>query len=57
MSCILDAVCPKCGELYPSKEYDILECPKCGIEGSEFCCNSGGKNCLCNDCDEQEAYE
>jgi exosome complex RNA-binding protein Csl4 len=57
MSTLLDAICPKCGQMYPSKEYDILECPKCGAEGSEFCCNCAGEGCLCNDCDEREEEE
>ena len=46
--------CPRCGEPYDPKEDQIVECPRCGREGSTACCNSGGKGCLCVECEENE---
>lgn len=46
--------CPKCGKEFDPKEDAIHECPGCGIEGSTACCNPGGSNCLCADCESEE---
>lgn len=46
--------CPKCGEEFDPKLDRIYECPKCGIEGSSRCCNAGGNNCLCVQCEESQ---
>jgi len=32
----------------------IIECPRCHIEGSTGCCNPGGRNVICVDCEEAE---
>ena len=47
--------CPKCGEEFDPNEDQIIECPRCGIEGSTKCCNIGGRNCICVSCEEEEA--
>ena len=44
--------CPKCGEPFDPAKDEVVECPKCGIEGSTKCCNPGGQNCLCTECEE-----
>lgn len=49
--------CPKCGEPCDPKEDTVVECPRCGKEGSTACCNMGGRNCLCNDCENGEGGE
>jgi hypothetical protein len=45
--------CPKCGE-DTAKTY---ECPRCEIEGCIEACNTGGNNCVCVECEQQEAEE
>lgn len=44
--------CPKCGEPYDPKKDQVVECPRCHIEGSTACCNIGGRNCICTACEE-----
>jgi hypothetical protein len=44
-------MCPRCGEPFDPTEDTVVECPLCGIEGSTACCNMGGSNCPCNDCE------
>jgi len=44
--------CPKCGMEFDPTDYDIVECPECGSPGSTKCCNPGGKNCLCSECEQ-----
>jgi len=46
--------CPKCGEPANLFEYPVFICIECGIRGSKSCCNPGGRNALCIDCDEVE---
>jgi hypothetical protein len=46
--------CPKCGGPHDSNEDAIVECPHCGAEGSTRCCNSGGRGCVCVQCEESE---
>lgn len=46
--------CPKCGMSFDPKEWSIHECPRCGCEGSSKCCNPGGNNCICIECEEAE---
>lgn len=48
-----DDQCPKCGESYDPVKYGEYECPKCGVVGSSKCCNPGGNNCLCAECEEE----
>lgn len=43
--------CPKCGQEFDPREASIYECPRCGQEGSSACCNPGGNNCLCMNCE------
>jgi hypothetical protein len=46
--------CPKCGTIYDPKHDGIVECRRCGAEGSTACCNPAGKGCICLDCEEKE---
>lgn len=43
--------CPKCGQPFDPTEHGIYECPRCCAPGSTACCNPGGNNCLCVDCE------
>lgn len=45
--------CPKCGAPFDRSEHCIYECPRCHIPGSTACCNPGGNNCLCIECEER----
>jgi hypothetical protein len=47
------AECPHCGE--PTEQ--TYTCPGCDAVGCVERCNTGGNNCLCNECEEQEAEE
>jgi Zn finger protein HypA/HybF involved in hydrogenase expression len=44
--------CPKCGQEFDPREHEVVECPRCGVEGSTACCNPGGRNCICVACEE-----
>ena len=44
--------CPKCGQPFDPKVDQVIECPRCGQEGATRCCNPGGRNCLCLECEE-----
>jgi len=44
--------CPKCGEPFDPARDEVVECPRCHSEGSTKCCNPGGRNCLCTECEE-----
>ena len=46
--------CPNCGEEAELEGNEIVECPECGCEGSTACCNPGGRNCLCVQCEEEQ---
>lgn len=48
---------PKCGGPHDPTKDDIVECPECMQAGSTGCCNPGGVNCLCADCEEAEEDE
>lgn len=43
--------CPKCGQSYETEKHAVYECPSCGVSGSTACCNPGGNNCLCAECE------
>jgi hypothetical protein len=40
-------LCPKCG----NATEQTYNCPGCDAEGCVEECNTGGNNCLCNECD------
>lgn len=44
--------CPKCGQAYDPRKDKVVECPRCHAEGSTACCNPGGRNCTCTECEE-----
>ena len=44
--------CPKCGEEFDAEKYEIIDCPECFSAGSTRCCNSGGRGCVCAECEE-----
>lgn len=46
--------CPKCGAPYNAEEDQVIECPRCHVEGSTACCNSGGRGVACVECEESE---
>ena len=46
--------CPKCGQPFDPKEDQVVECPRCHIEGSTKCCNPAGQNCVCTECEERD---
>jgi hypothetical protein len=43
--------CPKCGKAFDPEQDTIIECPCCHEKGSTACCNVGGRNCPCNECE------
>jgi hypothetical protein len=45
--------CPACGEEYDPKDYEVVECPRCGKSGSTKCCCPGGNGCICVECEER----
>jgi hypothetical protein len=45
-------ICPKCGKPYDTEKDDIIICPRCDQAGATNCCNPGGRNCICLDCEE-----
>jgi hypothetical protein len=47
--------CPKCGLAFDPVEHQVIECPRCGVQGSTNCCNPGGRNCICAACEEKGA--
>ena len=49
--------CPKCGQTFDQAEHQVIECPRCRVEGSTACCNPGGRNCICADCEEKEGAD
>jgi hypothetical protein len=49
--------CPKCSEPFDPRKDTVIECPRCHKEGSTACCNMGGRNCLCNECENSEGGE
>ena len=49
--------CPKCGQPFDPKKDEVIECPRCHVEGSTACCNPGGRNCICVLCEEQEGRD
>jgi hypothetical protein len=51
----VDTKCPKCGtEIENPEDHNIVECPKCCLPGSTFCCNVMGSGCLCVECESIE---
>jgi hypothetical protein len=46
--------CPKCGQPFDPNEDQVVECPRCHIEGSTKCCNPAGQNCVCTECEERD---
>ena len=49
--------CPKCGQPYDPETDTVCECPRCHKDGSTACCNIGGRNCPCNECENGEGDE
>ena len=49
-----DDKCPKCGGPHNDATDQIVSCPECQADGSTACCNPGGVNCLCADCENAE---
>ena len=45
--------CPKCD----GKTEQTYVCPECEIEGCVESCNSGGNNCPCVSCEENEPHK
>ncbi|MCX6901710.1 MAG: hypothetical protein NT105_23775 [Verrucomicrobia bacterium] len=48
-----DAKCPKCGMTFDPAIHAVYECPRCNLPGSTACCNPGGNNCICQQCEEE----
>lgn len=46
--------CPKCGEEFDPTIDQVIECPRCHVEGSTACCNMGGRGVACIACEEAE---
>lgn len=49
--------CPKCGLEFDPFVEDLVECPRCGQEGSTACCNPGGADTLCIDCNSEDGSD
>jgi hypothetical protein len=49
--------CPKCGQAFDPRKDQVVECPRCHVEGSTACCNLGGRNCTCVECEEKDTKE
>ena len=43
---------PKCGQPFDPSKDSVVECPRCHVEVSTRCCNPGGRNCICTQCEE-----
>jgi hypothetical protein len=46
--------CPKCGDEYNPVTDKVIECSRCGAEGSTACCNVGGVGVPCVECEQAE---
>jgi hypothetical protein len=49
------AVCPMCGDERKSNDAHEYQCPRCG--GYGFDCCVAGNNCICVNCEEDDANE
>lgn len=47
------SVCPRCGVPFNPEQFQIVECPRCEVKGSTFCCNPSGAQCICAACMEK----
>lgn len=49
---IRDHKCPCCGLDFDPADFEVLECPECGVHGSTACCIPAGRGCVCIACEE-----